>query len=133
MASLNTKNNLSGSLSPNNSTNAEIAPTIAINGGAMVQNLGADGATFIPNVDDEGNISWTNDQDRPNPETKNIKGPAGTTDYNELINTPTIPSKVTDLDDAEEYCTKAEIPSKVSDLEDAKDYYTAEEVKELME
>ena len=38
-----------------------------------------DGATFIPNVDTEGNISWTNDKDLPNPETKNIKGDTGLT------------------------------------------------------
>ena len=36
-----------------------------------------DGATFIPNVDTEGNISWTNNQDFPNPETRNIRGPQG--------------------------------------------------------
>ena len=38
-----------------------------------------DGATFIPSVDDNGNLSWTNDKGRENPETKNIKGPKGDT------------------------------------------------------
>lgn len=33
-----------------------------------------DGATFTPSVDDDGNLSWTNDKGRENPETKNIKG-----------------------------------------------------------
>lgn len=33
-----------------------------------------DGATFTPSVDDDGNLSWTNDKGRANPETKNIKG-----------------------------------------------------------
>lgn len=33
-----------------------------------------DGATFTPSVDDDGNLSWTNDKDRENPATKNIKG-----------------------------------------------------------
>lgn len=33
-----------------------------------------DGATFTPSVDDDGNLSWTNDKGRVNPETKNIKG-----------------------------------------------------------
>lgn len=33
-----------------------------------------DGATFTPNVDDDGNLSWTNDKGRPNPATKNVKG-----------------------------------------------------------
>lgn len=38
-----------------------------------------DGATFTPSVDDNGNLSWTNDKGRENPETKNIKGPKGDT------------------------------------------------------
>lgn len=38
---------------------------------------GIDGATFTPNVDAKGNISWTNDQDLPNPTTRNIMGPQG--------------------------------------------------------
>lgn len=35
------------------------------------------GATFIPNVDAEGNISWTNDKGLENPQTQNIMGPQG--------------------------------------------------------
>lgn len=38
---------------------------------------GKDGTTFIPNVDSNGNLSWTNDGGLENPETVNIKGPAG--------------------------------------------------------
>lgn len=38
---------------------------------------GKDGATFTPSVDNEGNLSWTNDGNLDNPETKNIKGPKG--------------------------------------------------------
>ena len=38
---------------------------------------GKDGATFIPFVDDEGNLSWSNDSDLINPNTVNIKGPKG--------------------------------------------------------
>lgn len=33
-----------------------------------------DGATFTPNVDKAGNLSWTNDKGRENPATVNIKG-----------------------------------------------------------
>lgn len=33
-----------------------------------------DGATFTPSVDGDGNLSWTNDKGRENPETVNIKG-----------------------------------------------------------
>lgn len=35
------------------------------------------GATFTPNVDSEGNISWTNDKGLVNPNTQNIRGPQG--------------------------------------------------------
>ena len=42
-------------------------------------NTGDTGTTFTPSVDAGGNISWTNDGDRANPATRNIKGPAGAT------------------------------------------------------
>lgn len=38
---------------------------------------GKDGTTFIPFVDGEGNISWSNDGGLTNPNTVNIKGPKG--------------------------------------------------------
>ena len=38
---------------------------------------GEDGATFFPEVSEEGVISWTNDGGYDNPEPVNIKGPAG--------------------------------------------------------
>ena len=38
---------------------------------------GENGATFIPFVDSEGNLSWTNDKNLDNPEIVNIKGPSG--------------------------------------------------------
>lgn len=40
---------------------------------------GENGTTFTPFVDNEGNLSWTNDGNLDNPETKNIKGPKGDT------------------------------------------------------
>ena len=33
---------------------------------------GEDGATFIPNVSQDGVISWTNDKDKPNPTPVNL-------------------------------------------------------------
>ena len=36
----------------------------------------SNGATFTPHVAQNGDLSWTNDQDLPNPETVNILGPA---------------------------------------------------------
>ena len=38
---------------------------------------GEDGATFIPSVDDYGNLSWINDGGLDNPETVNIRGAKG--------------------------------------------------------
>ena len=38
---------------------------------------GADGTTFTPSVDEAGNLSWSNKDGKPNPETVNIKGPQG--------------------------------------------------------
>mgnify|MGYP007037128176 CR=1 FL=1 len=35
------------------------------------------GATFTPNVSEEGIISWTNDKGLSNPLSVNIKGPQG--------------------------------------------------------
>ena len=42
-----------------------------------VDNGDFNGATFTPSVDTEGNISWTNDKNLPNPTTQNIKGEKG--------------------------------------------------------
>lgn len=39
------------------------------------------GTTFIPEVDKDGNISWSNDGDLPDPVTQNIKGPQGKSAY----------------------------------------------------
>lgn len=39
---------------------------------------GANGITFTPTVDDDGNLSWTNDGGIPNPPSVNIKGKNGT-------------------------------------------------------
>jgi hypothetical protein len=40
--------------------------------------IGENGATFIPNVDSNGNLSWTNNKGLANPNTVNIKGPTYT-------------------------------------------------------
>ena len=40
-----------------------------------VREKGAKGTTFIPSVDDSGNLSWENDDGLENPKTVNIKGP----------------------------------------------------------
>ena len=38
---------------------------------------GKNGATFTPSVDTNGNLSWTNDGNLPNPETVNLRGAQG--------------------------------------------------------
>lgn len=40
---------------------------------------GKDGTTFTPSVSASGDLSWTNDGGKENPETVNIKGPQGKT------------------------------------------------------
>lgn len=44
----------------------------ALAGGGGGGGSGENGATFTPNVDAEGNLSWTNDKGLENPETVNI-------------------------------------------------------------
>ncbi len=58
------------------------------------------GTTFIPSVDSNGNISWTNDGGKKNPATKNIKGATGETgttpdisavaEVNNTVGTPSV-------------------------------------------
>lgn len=55
---------------------------IVVGGGASVGSIlkgdpGADGVTFTPHVDAEGNLSWTNDGNLENPGVVNIKGRDG--------------------------------------------------------
>lgn len=49
------------------------------------------GATFTPHVDDDGNLSWTNDANLPNPKTVNIMGDVpiiiGTEDLTDGVST----------------------------------------------
>lgn len=42
-----------------------------------VNNGEFNGATYLPNVDAEGNITWTNDKGLENPSSQNIRGPQG--------------------------------------------------------
>lgn len=48
-----------------------------VHAGTVVKIPGLDGATFTPSVDENGNLSWTNDVGLPNPDTVNIQGPQG--------------------------------------------------------
>lgn len=44
---------------------------------SSIETTGKNGTTFTPSVDASGNLSWTNDGDKENPPTVNIKGQAG--------------------------------------------------------
>lgn len=54
---------------------------MAVGGGIKINNIkvsgGADGATFVPSVDTQGNLSWSNNKGYRNPTTVNIKGKDG--------------------------------------------------------
>ena len=50
-----------------------------VNNGALQGAQGESGATFIPTVSSNGDLSWTNDKGLTNPDTVNIKGPKGDT------------------------------------------------------
>ena len=56
-----------------------LSPVGSLNGKTSVGagSKGEDGTTFIPSVDEEGNLSWTNSSGLENPPTVNIKGPKG--------------------------------------------------------
>lgn len=55
-----------------------------INNLPEVNNANENGATFKPYVDEEGNISWTNDKGLVNPTTTSIRGPVGERGINGL-------------------------------------------------
>lgn len=50
---------------------------------------GDKGTTFVPNIDSDGNLSWSNTDGLVNPETVNVKGPKG--DKGENGNDATVP------------------------------------------
>lgn len=58
-----------------------IRPKASLNGrtgtGLLKGEPGDNGATFTPILDEEGNLSWSNDKGLPNPEPVNIRGPKG--------------------------------------------------------
>lgn len=92
---------------------------------------GEDGATFYPDVDVDGNLSWTNDKGLPNPNTVNIKGADGVDGYT--------PVKGVDYFDGKDGYT----PIKGVDYTDGKngvdgytpqrgvDYWTPEDIAEI--
>ncbi|WP_432648205.1 hypothetical protein [Mitsuokella sp.] len=45
--------------------------------GGLVGPQGETGATFTPHMADDGTLSWTNDRELTNPQSKNLTGPQG--------------------------------------------------------
>lgn len=83
VGSLKQSKPLKGVISSSVSINGAIRSNASINGntnvGSTLKVPGIDGATFTPSVDEDGNLSWTNDCGLPNPESVNIQGPKGET------------------------------------------------------
>lgn len=50
-----------------------------INNGPLQGAKGDTGTTYTPHVDTNGNLTWTNDGGKENPQTQNIRGPKGDT------------------------------------------------------
>ena len=73
-----------GGIKIGNGLEAESDGTVNVTGGSS----GEDGATFTPDVSEEGVISWTNDKGLPNPDPVNIKGPKGDTGANGVQGEP---------------------------------------------
>ena len=54
-------------------------PTKVLKVAGSFGSYGEDGATFVPSVSANGDLSWTNDKGFQNPKTVNIKGAKGDT------------------------------------------------------
>lgn len=70
---------------------------------------GENGATFTPSVNENGNISWTNDKGLPNPQTVNIKGPKGDMGSVKFIYVAQLPT--TNIDESAFYVINAASPT----------------------
>ena len=75
----------------------------------------SEGVVFVPNVSDDGILSWTNNGNLPNPEPVNIKGKDGADGYT--------PVKGTD------YWTDADKAEMVADVISALPVYNGEVVQ----
>lgn len=82
---------------------------------------GQNGATFTPNVSEDGMLSWTNDRELPNPEPVNIKGKDGKDGIDGKDGKNGVDGK-NGIDGKDGYT-----PIK------GEDYFTAEEVQEIAE
>lgn len=84
LASLKGQKGDTGSAGPQ----GEVGPTGPAGSNGTNGQDGADGTTFTPSVSAEGVISWTNDGGKTNPQSVNIKGPAGTTQWSGIEDKP---------------------------------------------
>ena len=58
-----------------------------------------DGAIFTPSIDNEGNVSWSNDRGLPNPETVNVRGPQGRAGSVKFIQVNALPQNPDTIED----------------------------------
>lgn len=90
---------------------------------------GADGTTFTPSVDDSGNLSWTNDGGKQNPQTVNIKGSQG--DAGQGVPAGGTTGQFLKKSSGTSYDTEwgtVEVPTKVSDLTNDTGFITGMEI-----
>ena len=75
-------------------SNSRLSPSLNANSSKINSNFsggvgtgadGVDGATFIPNVSEEGIISWTNESGLPNPEPRDISGRPGQDGFSPVV------------------------------------------------
>lgn len=82
---------------------------------------GQDGATFTPNVDAEGNLSWTNDKGLVNPPTVNIKGEKGDSGVNNIDDNNA--SAITTYSGNKIETIKEDLSSQIKDVVNESSYY----------
>lgn len=77
-SSLKGSMNANGALKGATNSGGELKGAVGI-GTVLRGDRGEPGATFIPNVDEDGNLYWTNNEGLDNPNSVNIRGPQGPT------------------------------------------------------
>ena len=90
-----------------------------------VGDTGATGAFFYPTLDDAGNLSWWNNGDLENPQTKNIKGPKGEQGEQGIQGVQGVPGPKGDKGDKGDPGADAQLPSWVGSK---KPSYSANEI-----
>lgn len=101
--------------SPRVSLNREDSRTIisVMNKDSVERSYVQDGATFIPNVSDEGILTWSNDLGVENPSPANIKGPKGEFIISGTVNHESLLPDISTVENGTMYLVGTEIPRNV--------------------